>query len=80
MNQKGNGAIEFVATIAIVVVILVGVGIWNLVAGYVGCKSYENITDRDTKYSLITGCYVKTPQGAWVPREEMTKSSVVESK
>lgn len=39
---------------------------------YIACKSYESITQRDVKFSLLTGCYVKQDE-SWIPKEEMTK-------
>ncbi|AZU98741.1 hypothetical protein vBAbaMPhT2_242 [Acinetobacter phage vB_AbaM_PhT2] len=71
---------EFIATIIIAVIILAIASVWSMASEYISCKSYESNTGRTVKYSLITGCYVKTDKDNWVPREEMTKSAVVESK
>ena len=37
-----------------------------------GCSNYGSLTERTTKYSIVSGCYVKTPSG-WIPQEEMSK-------
>lgn len=76
MNSMG----ELVLTLIFAFVIIVVATGWSRVSGYISCNSYESITGRSTKYSLITGCYVKNDNDTWVPREEMTKSAVVESK
>lgn len=80
MSRQQDAVTELVVTVAIVVIVLVIGLFWKLGAGFVKCNSYEGITDRETKYSVISGCYVKTPENKWVPHEEMTKSSVVDSK
>lgn len=79
-NHMSSEMFELTITLILVAILLIiGLG-WSRISGYISCESYENITDRSTKYSLITGCYVKNDSGRWVPKEEMTKSSVVESK
>ncbi|AWY10338.1 hypothetical protein HYQ09_gp093 [Acinetobacter phage vB_AbaM_Konradin] len=75
-----NNLTELVFSVIIVCVIVVVGLTYNTVSGYVKCNSYESITGRQTKYSFITGCYVKTDKNTWIPREEMTKTTVVESK
>lgn len=71
---------ELIFSIGLLFVILFVGLVWNKTSNFITCSSYENITERDTKYSLISGCYVKNTENKWVPLEEMTKSSVVESK
>lgn len=73
-----NNSVELIATLVISAIIIVVAVCWSTVSEYVSCKSYGSITDRTTKYSLISGCYVKTDAGHWVPREEMTKTAVVQ--
>ena len=36
------------------------------------------ITERITKYSIVNGCFVKTPSG-WIPQEEMSKRAYTNS-
>lgn len=70
-----NSAFELIATLIIVVVIVVCLLFWNSISGFMQCNSYESMTDRQTKYSIVSGCYVKTEKG-WIPREEMSKRAI----
>lgn len=70
-----NSAFELIATLIIVVVIAVCLLFWNGISGFMQCNSYESMTDRQTKYSIVSGCYVKTEKG-WIPREEMSKRAI----
>ncbi|AFL47497.1 hypothetical protein ZZ1p0103 [Acinetobacter phage ZZ1] len=72
-----NNLIELIFSVIIVCVIVVVGLTYNTVSGYIKCNSYESITGRTTKYSLISGCFVKTDNG-FVPQEEMTKTAVVQ--
>ena len=80
MSKYNDNVAELIFTVLMICVIAV-IGIfWSIGSGYVKCESYAEVTDRQTKFSLISGCYVKNPKGEWIPHEEMTKSSVVNSK
>lgn len=62
---------ESIGLITIILSTLFIVGVSQGVM-YSTCKNYGFITERITKYSILNGCFVKTPSG-WIPQEEMTK-------
>ena len=70
-----NAAFELWTTIILVVIIAIFIAGWNTVSGFMQCNSYESMTDRQTRYSIVSGCYVKTEKG-WIPREEMSKRAI----
>lgn len=70
-----NNAVELIATLAVTAVIIVVVLFWTTISGFMQCNSYESMTDRQTKFSIVSGCYVKTEKG-WIPREEMSKRAI----
>lgn len=49
--------------------------LFSTVTGYIGCNSYGNMTGRVTKYSIVSGCYVKTEAGM-IPQSELNKRVV----
>lgn len=69
-SQKGNAELVMSIIITLVVMVLIWIGqwIWNSYS----CSTYGDLTDRTTKYSVVSGCFVKTSSG-WIPQEEMSK-------
>lgn len=39
---------------------------------YISCKSYSEMTERNIKFSLITGCYVNA-NGKYIPIDEFKR-------
>ena len=77
--QKGSsGNTELITTVVLMCTVLIGVFLFKSIGGWVRCNNYESLTDRQTKYSIINGCFVKTKSG-WIPkseiRSEVSKSS-----
>ena len=76
--QKGSSDIEVIISLVMLCVILVGVFLFKSVGGWISCNNYQSLTDRQTKYSIINGCFVKT-KSSWIPkseiRSEVSKSS-----
>lgn len=70
-NMSPELFISLVIPAALFVLIAVIAGI----SGYVSCNSYSDMTERQTKYSIVSGCYVKTDKG-YVPQEEMSKRAI----
>ena len=68
--QKGSSDIEVIISLVMLCVILVGMFLFNSVGGWVSCNNYQSLTDRQTKYSIINGCFVKTKSG-WIPKSEI---------
>lgn len=66
--QKGSTSIELILSLVVVGIILICTMFWNMYS----CSNYGSLTERTTKYSIVSGCYVKTPSG-WIPQEEMSK-------
>ena len=58
--QKGSSGIEVIISLVMLCVILVGVFLFKSVGGWISCNNYQSFTDRQTKYSIINGCFVKT--------------------
>lgn len=73
-NQKGSSWLEVIIGLVFICIILLA----GKVFGYVGCQSYSSNTDRSVKYSLLSGCYVKTQQG-WIPKDEIGERVMSES-
>ena len=73
--QKGSSGIEVIISLAMLCVILVGVFLFDSDTGWVSCNNYQSITDRQTKYSIINGCFVKTKSG-WIPKSEIRSENV----
>ena len=73
--QKGSSGIEFIISIVMFLSILVLAFLFNLVTGWVSCNNYQSLTDRQTKYSIINGCFVKTKSG-WIPKSEIRSENV----
>ena len=73
--QKGSSGIEFTIYLAMMSVILVVAFIFNSVGGWISCNNYQSLTDRQTKYSIINGCFVKTKSG-WIPKSEIRSENV----
>lgn len=70
-----SNSIELITTLILVAIIVVALAFWNTIAGFMQCNSYESMTDRQTRFSIVSGCYVKTEKG-WIPREEMSKRAI----
>ena len=70
--QKGSSGIEFTVYLAMMSVMLVAASLFNSAAG---CNNYQSLTDRQTKYSIINGCFVKTKSG-WIPKSEIRSENV----
>ena len=73
--QKGSSGIEVIISLVMLCVILVGVFLFKSVGGWVSCNNYQSLTDRQTKYSIISGCFVKTKSG-WIPKSEIRSENV----
>ena len=73
--QKGSSGIEVIIYLAMICVILVVVFLLESVGGWVSCNNYQSLTDRQTKYSIINGCFVKTKSG-WIPKSEIRSENV----
>lgn len=67
-NQKGSSGVELIIYLVMLAVFLFLGMLWNMYS----CSNYGSLTDRVTKYSIVSGCYVKTTSG-WIPQEEMSK-------
>ena len=73
--QKGSSSIDVIISLVMLCVILVGVFLFKSVGGWVSCNNYQSLTDRQTKYSVINGCFVKTKSG-WIPKSEIRSENV----
>lgn len=73
--QKGSSDIEVIISLVMLCVILVGVFLFKSVGGWVSCNNYQSLTDRQTKYSIINGCFVKTKSG-WIQKSEIRSENV----
>ena len=73
--QKGSSGIEVIISLVMICVILVGVFLFKSVGGWISCNNYQSLTDRQTKYSVINGCFVKTKSG-WIPKSEIRSENV----
>ena len=77
MKFKQNGATsleELIITIVLGVVVVFIFAIISTSWKAFQCNNYGNLTDRNTKYSIVNGCFVKTKSG-WIPKEEMSKGA-----
>lgn len=75
MFQKGSSGLEFSISLVIIVIVLFAGFIFNSIGGWVSCNNYQSLTDRQTKYSVINGCFVKTKSG-WIPKSEIRSENV----
>ena len=73
--QKVSGNLELNITLMLMVAVLLGVFMFKTVGGWVSCNNYQSLTDRQTKYSIINGCFVKTKSG-WIPKSEIRSENV----
>ena len=73
--KKVSGNAELIATVILTVCVLVGVFLFKSVGGWASCNNYQSLTDRQTKYSVINGCFVKTKSG-WIPKSEIRSENV----
>ena len=73
--QKGSSGIEFTIYLVMMSVILVVAFLFNSATGWVSCNNYQSLTDRQTKFSIINGCFVKTKSG-WIPKSEIRSENV----
>ena len=69
--QKGSSGIEFTSYLAMMSVMLVVAFLFDSAT----CNNYQSLTDRQTKYSIINGCLVKTKSG-WIPKSEIRSENV----
>lgn len=58
--------------ISVILIFFGVIGVINATLGFIDCKSYGNMTERVTKYSIVSGCYVKTNAGM-IPKSELNK-------
>lgn len=65
-------------TIGMSIGILLIISIINLSIKTYSCNNYEDLTGRETKYNVINGCFVKTPDG-WIPKSEI-RTALIEEK
>ena len=72
--QKGSSGIEF-TYLVMMAVMLVAAFLLNSATDWVSCNNYQSLTDRQTKYSIINGCFVKTKSG-WIPKSEIRSENV----
>ena len=68
--KKVSGNTELNITLMLMVAVLFGVFMFKTIGGWISCNDYQSITDRQTKYSVINGCFVKTKSG-WIPKSEI---------
>ena len=73
--QKGSSNIEFTFYLVMMFVMLIVAFLFNYTTGWVSCNNYQSLTDRQTKYSIINGCFVKTKSG-WIPKSEIRSVNV----
>ena len=73
--QKGSSNIEFTVSLVMMFVILIVAFLFDSATGWVSCNNYQSLTDRQTKYSIINGCFVKTKSG-WIPKSEIRSENV----
>ena len=73
--QKVSGNTELNITLILMVAVLLGVFMFKTVGGWVSCNNYQSLTDRQTRYSIINGCFVKTKSG-WIPKSEIRSENV----
>ena len=73
--QKGSSGIEFTVSLVMMFVILIVAFLFDSATGWVSCNNYQSLTDRQTKYSVINGCFVKTKSG-WIPKSEIRSENV----
>ena len=73
--QKGSSGIEFTIYLVMMAVMLVAAFLLNSATDWVSCNNYQSLTDRQTKYSIINGCFVKTKSG-WIPKSEIRSENV----
>ena len=73
--KKVSGNTELNITLILMVAVLFGGYVFESIGGWVSCNDYQSITDRQTKYSIINGCSVKTKSG-WIPKSEIRSEGV----
>ena len=73
--QKGSSDIEFIIYVVMMLSVLVVAFMFKSVGGWVSCNNYQSLTDRQTKYSVINGCFVKTKSG-WITKSEIRSENV----
>ena len=73
--QKGSSGIEFTIYLVMMLVIMLVAFLFNSATSWVSCNNYQSLTDRQTKYSIINGCFVKTKSG-WIPKSEIRSENV----
>lgn len=73
--QKGSSGIDAIISLVMLCVILVVMFLSNSVGGWVSCNNYRSLTDRQTKYSIINGCFVKTKSG-WIQKSEIRSENI----
>ena len=73
--QKGSSNIEFTVSLVMMFLILIVAFLFDSATGWVSCNNYQSLTDRQTKYSIINGCFVKTKSG-WISKSEIRSENV----
>lgn len=73
--KKVSGNTELNITLILMGVVLIGVFVLKSVGGWISCNNYQSLTERQTKYSVINGCFVKTKSG-WIPKSEIRSENV----
>ena len=69
---KGEGELFVIGFWLILFAIVYGISIF--VKSY-QCSNYGELASRETKYSIINGCFVKTKSG-WIPKSEIRSEGV----
>lgn len=69
-----NDFIGHPATLTVIALGLAFGGMFAFSTGaqYISCKSYADMTERNIKFSLVTGCYVNA-DGKYIPIDEFKR-------
>ena len=60
----------WLALLALVGAVVITIGLFTGTVNRASCKLYGASTERETKYSFIAGCLVKSGEH-WIPRKEI---------
>lgn len=63
---------EFSFSIVFLIIVLIGSFGWKSYS----CSSYGDLTNRDTKYTITNGCFVKF-EGKFIPRSELERRYIM---
>lgn len=72
-----NSSFDFIFSLVFLVVVLAVVYIGKFAWGSYQCSSYAELTDRETKYTLSNGCFVKH-DGKYIPRSELERRFIMD--